>query len=108
MSHQHRLPIFIAISGQQVLGRLLRSAISRVVHVVKRAEIGAERAASQLRLATALVRDRHMMISDTQHSLSRLIVEEEAISLLGHVSGGLRVPYQNEERGPINSHVQAP
>ena len=105
MPHSHRLSLFVRVGGQQMLRRLLRSSISRVVHVVERAEIGAERAAGELRLATTLFRDRHMMVSHAQHGLPRLIIQKEPVSLLGHVPGGLSVANKNEERRALCSHL---
>lgn len=99
--HLHGLTLFGRVSGEQVLGGLLRSTIAGVVDVVEGPELSAEGTACEFRLAAALVRDRGVVIRDPLHRLPRFIVEEERVSLLRDVLGRTRRAGRERERRDV-------
>jgi hypothetical protein len=102
--HLHGLTFFGSVRGEQVLGGLLRSAVPGVVDVVEKTELRTESTARPLGLATALVRDRHMVIGDALHRLPRFVIEEEGVALLRDVPGRFGVSDQDKERGSFYAH----
>ena len=105
MADAHRLALLGRVGGQQVLGGLLRPAVARVVDVVERAELGPQRLAGNLGLASTFVGDRDVMVGDALDGLAHLVVEEEHVALLRDIPRGLGVANQDEDGRTLDGHV---